>query len=107
MKIRTCPNCNYQYSFIEYLRKFPFRFIDFKWNCHNCHSELSFNIGRRVILIIIAILPFGIFPFIIRFLNNNGISKGLSWICFIVFMILWSILTYSFDTFSMAKSQKR
>ena len=105
MKIRTCPNCGYKYSFSEYLKKFLFKLIDSSWTCANCGSELSFSIGRRTLVAIVGMLPIGFSLFIRDIFQNIGLSKGLSWIVFILIFAIWTILIYSLDTFTLIKKR--
>ena len=105
MKIRTCPNCGYKYSFSDYLKKMLFKVIDSSWPCANCGSELSFNIKRRTLVAIVSMIPIGFGSFIINIFQNIGLSKGLSWIVFILIFAIWVILIYSLDTFTLIKKK--
>lgn len=103
MKIRTCPNCGYKYSFAEYIRKFLFKLVDSSWIRAKCGSELSFSIGRRTLLAVVGLLPIGFNSTIREMFQNLGLSKGFSWIVFILIFTVWTILIYSFDAFTLVR----
>ncbi len=100
MKIRTCPNCGYKYSFLQYLKNFLFKFIDSNLTCANCGSTMSFSMGRRIFVAIVAMLPFGFSTFIADIFQNMGLSKSLSWVVFFLILTIWTIMIYSLDTFT-------
>lgn len=105
MKVRTCPNCGYKYSFSQYLKNFLFKLVDSSWTCANCGSELSYSIGRRTLVAIVGMLPIGFSSFIRDIFQNIGLSKGLSWIVYILIFAIWTILIYSLDTFTLIKKE--
>jgi len=106
MKSRTCPDCGYKYSFKEYYQKIIFKSIDSKWNCTKCGVQLTFRVGRRTIVAIIAMLPLLFNHLIISFLNFNlGITKWISWLIFAILFILWLSIIYSFDSFETIKKK--
>ncbi len=98
MKTRTCPECGYKYSLSEYYTKLIFKFLNANWNCKKCGTQLSFNVGRRTLITIIAVVPFGFNSIITSvFQNNIGISRGLSYFAFCLIFIIWAIYLYSFE----------
>jgi CXXC-20-CXXC protein len=107
MKYRTCPNCGYKYSFLEYYRKFIFKFIDSKWECASCGSSLTFSVGRRTLLAIISMVPLAFSHlFFSYFLNNQELSKGISFFLVALVFILWVLIIYSFDSFELIKKKE-
>lgn len=107
MKIRTCPNCGYKYSFVDYLKKMTLKLVNSSWNCPDCDSKLSFNIGRRTLVAIIGMLPIGFVSLIIDAIQNIGVSKGLSWIISFLIFLIWIIWIYSFDTFTVINKSSK
>ena len=105
MKIRTCPNCGNKYSFLSYVKKSMFKLIDSKWDCVNCGAELSFNIGRRTLLTMIAMFPIMVHSFITDLFQDLGLSSGVSWILLLMIFLVWVIWIYSYDTFTLLKKK--
>ncbi len=106
MKKRTCPNCGYQYSFTEYLKKnFLIKFTDTSWHCSDCGSELTFNPNRRFILTLIGVaLPIVLNSFIREWLQSVGLSYMISLLLFIVASFIWFVMIFSHDKFILVKN---
>jgi CXXC-20-CXXC protein len=101
MKIRTCPSCGYKYPLKVYYRKLIFKFIDSKWYCENCNSVLTFNFGRRILVILIAMLPVLIYNLIrTAWSEHLYMPKWLSYIILGMVTFIWVLIIAGFDTFS-------
>jgi hypothetical protein len=101
MKIRTCPCCGYKYPLKVYYRKLIFKFIDSKWHCENCKSVLTFNFGRRIQVILIAMLPVLIYNlFRPAWSGHLYLPKWLSYIVLGVVTLIWVVIIAGFDTFT-------
>lgn len=107
MKIRHCPYCGYKYSYSEYLRKLLFSTPGASWQCTHCGSQLTFNSGRRLLVSIICFIPIIISPLIINLFREAGLTEGLSWITFVLFYVIWSLMIYSFDTFMLTRKEEK
>ena len=106
MKIRTCPNCGYRYPLKVYYRKFIFKFVDSRWNCEKCNSVLTFSFGRRMLVILIALLPILLYTV----LNPDRgeylhLPAWLKYTLFIVVTLIWAFIISGFDTFSVVKKK--
>ncbi len=109
MTKRSCPNCGYKYSFIEYFKKnFLIKFTDTIWLCNDCGSELSFNPNRRIVLIIIGIaLPIGINSIIREWLQSIGLSNNLSFLVYAIIAFIWFVIVFSHDKFILVKDSRK
>ena len=95
MKTRTCPFCNYKYSFRDYVSTILFKLIWDKWSCKKCSNLITFNAGRRLILS----LCFGVWVAIILVLKGSFIATPLMWILTVLLFTAGSIMIFAFDTF--------
>jgi CXXC-20-CXXC protein len=107
MKPRTCPNCGYKYSFLEYYQDFLLKFIGSKWNCKKCGSLLTFSVGRRTLVAIIAMIPIGFNSTLISFFRTSlNLPNGISILLFSIIFIFWAFLIYGFDSFDLIKKKE-
>jgi len=101
MKARTCPNCGNKTSLREYGKQL-FRLLNSSWKCEKCGSQLTYNIGRRVVVAFVAMMPIGFRSIIASFLQLDfGISKGLSLAIFVLLFFVWAFFVFSFDSFEL------
>jgi CXXC-20-CXXC protein len=98
MKTRTCPYCNYKYSFGDYVSSLLFKLIWDEWNCKKCSNLITFNARRRLWVS----LCFGVWIVIILSLKDRFIVTPLIWIFTILLLIGGSIMIFTFDTFEKA-----
>jgi len=108
MKTRTCPNCGYKYPLRIYYTKFIFRFVDSRWDCVKCNSLLTFNFGRRLLVILIAMLPVIAWSLFSPDWNLHLYIPGwLSYILLGVVTLSWAMFVSGFDTFSLVEKGQR
>lgn len=106
MKTRTCPNCGYRYSYKQYLKEIYFFSAWNTWSCKNCGSILTFNLGKRIIITIIAMLPVLLFASITPDSWDHLIfPPGLSFVIYLIFYIAWYFFIFSFDTFKLVNNK--
>jgi CXXC-20-CXXC protein len=101
MKTRTCPYCNYKYSFRDYISNLLIKLIWDEWNCKNCSEIITFNARRRLLVS----LCFGIWVAIILIIQANSSRSIVTWILTLALFIAGSILIFTFDTFEKVKKE--
>lgn len=99
MKSRTCPGCQYTYSFKEYLKKIFPKGLACKWKCANCGKELSTSRSRRIFLALLGIAPVILVPEIAKFFISADFTPLVSWVGTIVLFLMWAIGVFSFEVF--------
>lgn len=83
--MKKCPNCNYKYSFFEYL-KFLF---SLKPKCSNCNQSLKFSLKRRILASMFIGISIVFFKTLLMFFNEIGLGK-------IVFTIVYfNVIIYA------------
>src|SRR5690554_3451101 len=103
MKSRTCPNCGYRYSFLEYFKSVAFKSTYSVWNCKNCNSRLTVDSGRRMTGVILTVLPATFGPVISKGLQQMDFSSLVSWILILFVLIIWILWISAFDLFKLPK----
>lgn len=103
MKARTCPNCGYKYSFGLHLRKHFFTNVFSDWECKNCGTNLIVDAKRRILLLIIGIVPVAALPILADFFMGYYLGNQLSWIISLVLVIIWATFIFSLDHFCLAE----
>lgn len=87
---RQCPNCHYQYGYLQTLKKNYFRPLWKSWICDNCGVPIRINPFRRVInVILLGIIILGLFQ--LRDIIENKIVYYS--ILIVTILISTSILT--------------
>lgn len=98
MNIRTCPHCNYKYSFPEYLDQVILRFRSLEWSCKVCNRRIRFNYKRRLI---VGLAFFGFYALIYSLRYAVGMTP-LRWALMVALYIGASFFIFSFDDFIKA-----
>lgn len=103
MKVRTCPNCGYKYSFGLHLRKHFFQNVFSNWKCKNCGTTLTIDAKRRILLALIGIVPVGLLPILTDFLMGYYLGSQISWTLSITLVVIWAVFIFSLDHFYIAE----
>lgn len=107
MKVRTCPHCEHKTSFLNHFKNTLFRLLDSSWSCTNCNSELTVKLKRRIIIVFVSVLPMSLsFP-LVGLMGDWGISSGMSWFLFFLFVLVWFVFSYSFDIYSLKENSNK
>ncbi|MCC8360331.1 hypothetical protein [Salinimicrobium sediminilitoris] len=106
MKVRTCPNCGYKYSFWLHLRKHFFQNVFSAWDCKNCGAKLTVDAKRRILLLVIGVLPVAALPILADFFMGYYLGSPTSWTVAIVLVIIWGTFIFSLDHFYLAEGKK-
>lgn len=105
MKVRTCPNCGYKYSFWLHLRKHFFTNVFSSWNCINCDANLIVDAKRRILLLVIGIVPVAALPILADFFMGYYLGRPVSWALSVVLVIIWATYIFSLDHFRLAEEK--
>lgn len=105
MKVRTCPNCGYKYSFWLHLRKHFFYNVFSAWECRNCGVKLTVDARRRILLAVIGVIPFAALPILVDFLMGYYLGRPISWTISLVLMVTWATFIFSLDHFYLAEGE--
>ncbi len=106
MKARTCPNCGYKYSFGLHLRKHFFINVFSAWECKNCGASLKVDAKRRILLLIIGIVPVAALPILADFFMGYYLGQSISWTVSILLVIIWATFIFSLDHFYLAEGEE-
>lgn len=107
MKTRTCPNCHYKYSLVEYLKKPFLNGIFSSWKCINCDAKLTVDESRRWILAFLGVVPGVFLPYLSKWFINEGFTALYSWILAILVIVLIQITIFSFEKFHLLDVKER
>ena len=105
MKVRTCPNCGYKYSFWLHLRKHFFQNVYSPWECRNCGAKLKVDANRRILLLVVGVVPIGALPIMADFLMGYYLGRPVSWTVAVILVIIWATFIFSLDHFHLAEGQ--
>ena len=106
MKARTCPNCGYKYSFGLHLRKHFFQNVFSAWECKNCGTSLTVDAKRRILLLVIGVLPIAALPILADFLMGYYLGRPISWTISVVLVIIWATFIFSLDHFCLTNEKE-
>jgi hypothetical protein len=106
MKARTCPHCGYKYSFGLHLRKHFFTNVFSSWNCINCDANLIVDAKRRILLLIIGIIPVAALPILADFFMGYYLGGTISWTVSVILVIIWAVYIFSLDHFCLAEEKQ-
>lgn len=100
MKFRTCPNCGYKYTILQYYKTTFNKEGGSKWDCPNCNKELMVSFKRQLLthLILLAIL-LTLYYYIIRFIN------GYSGFIYLILLLILIISLPIFDVLINPKTK--
>lgn len=105
MKVRTCPNCGYKYSFWLHLRKHFFQNVFSAWECRNCGVKLTVDAQRRILLAVVGIFPIGAVPIMTDFLMGYYLGRPLSYTVAVILAFIWATFIFSLDHFHLAEGE--
>ena len=100
MKKRVCPDCNYKYSKLEYIKVFVFT----TWTdveCINCKQKITIDLSRRIIVA----FAFGFWGIILNTAISHFDMTPLLWLLMISVFLIVGLYIFSFDTFKKAKEK--
>lgn len=106
MSHRTCPHCQYKFSFWEYLKNPFFKGVYTEWKCLNCGTCLTTDVKRRWLISFTSIVPMGFAPQLSEYLQNLGIPAEYSWAMGLFLLSAWALFIFSFDRFELPERQK-
>jgi len=98
MKTRTCPNCGYQYSRMDYIKKLWNKFLGDSWECPNCKQKITFDMKRRILVVIF----FGLWIIVVNTAKSYLEMDTLMWITLPLIFLIGTIFIFTFDTFKKA-----
>lgn len=105
MKVRTCPNCGYKYTFWLHLRKHFFQNVFSAWECRNCGVKLTVDARRRILLAVVGIFPIGALPIMTDFLMGYYLGRPVSYTISLILVLIWATFIFSLDHFYLAENQ--
>ncbi|NJW53222.1 hypothetical protein [Salinimicrobium oceani] len=106
MKVRTCPNCGYKYSFGYHLKKHFFQNVFSSWECASCGIKLTVDAKRRILLAVVGILPVGALPILADFFMGYYLGRPVSWTLSVLLVVIWCIYIFSLDHFCLAEGEE-
>jgi CXXC-20-CXXC protein len=95
MKTRTCPNCNYQYSRWEYVKKIFFMTIWSDVECKDCGQSITIDLSRRIIVA----FAFGFWAIILNTAISYYDMTLKLWLLAITVFLMVSLYIFTFDAF--------
>ena len=106
MKVRTCPNCGYTYSFWMHLRKHFFQNVFSAWKCKKCGTKLIVDAQRRILLAVVGIFPVGALPIMTDFLMGYYLGRPVSYTISLILVFIWATFIFSLDHFHRADGEE-
>lgn len=106
MKSRTCPKCGFKYSFSLHLKKHFLQNVYSTWECQNCGTRLTIDAKRRILLLVIGIVPVAALPILADFFMGYYLGGPVSWTVSVILVIAWAIFIFSLDHFCFAEEKK-
>jgi hypothetical protein len=104
---RQCPSCNYKYSFWEYSFHIFSKINSSKWHCKNCNTEITFNVKRRSILLLITIAWIFFYAWFTTTVNVfSKISSMGEFVIFLPLNLLVLLIIFGFDKFVIFKKEQ-
>lgn len=94
--MRTCPNCNYQYSRLEYVKDVFFMTIRTDIECKNCNQNFTIELSRRIILA----FAFGFWLILVNTARTSLDMNNFLWMILIVFLLAGGLFIFTFDNFN-------
>lgn len=94
MKTRTCPNCDHQYSRLEYFKTF----INTIWTdveCRRCNQKMTIDLTRRIFVA----LAFGFWLILVNTTATYLDMNPMLWVLMISVFLIGSLFIFTFDTF--------
>ncbi|MFV8839277.1 TIGR04104 family putative zinc finger protein [Salinimicrobium soli] len=107
MNHRTCPHCNYKFTFWQYLKNPFFKGVYAQWKCVNCNTCLSIDMKRRWLVSFVGIVPTVYAPQLAGLFESVGFSSGISWATAITMVLAWTLMVFSFDRFELPEFQNQ
>ncbi len=106
MKSRTCPNCGYKYSLSLHLKKHFLQNVYSTWECENCGTKLTVDAKRRILLLVIGIIPIAALPILADFFMGYYLGRPFSWTFSVVLVIIWATFIFTLDHFCLAEGEE-
>jgi CXXC-20-CXXC protein len=101
MKKRECPNCDYQYSRLEYIKTF-FLTIWTHVECKKCEQKFTIDLSRRIIVASI----FGFWGIILNTAITYFDMSLRLWFFMIPIFLFVSFYIFTFDAFKKIDGKK-
>ena len=105
MKSRTCPNCGYKYSLGLHLKKHFLQNVYSTWECENCGTSLTVDAKRRILLLVIGVIPIAALPILADFFMGYYLGRPFSWIFSVVLVLIWATFIFTLDHFCLAEGE--